>query len=98
MIRYQKDFFCIQQAYLAGANVMTWFITKLLEILIFLFSQNVTLLHDKIHRFLVVTLQKELIKQLHDLPTAEVPKESQFLLDCILDELCSVMFLTNNTG
>jgi hypothetical protein len=78
---------------------MTWFITKLLEILVFLFSRNVTLLHDKIHRFLVVTLQKELIKQLHDLPTAEVPKESQFLLDCNLDELCcSVMFLTNNTG
>jgi hypothetical protein len=47
-------------------------------------------LHDKIHGFLVATKQQDLIKtieQLHELPATDVPKESQFLLDCDIEEL-----------
>jgi hypothetical protein len=97
--KVSHHFLEIQQRYLAGANTkingrdwMTRFLTKLLEIshTQWLF-RNVTL-HDKIHGFLVAIKQKELIKTiefLHDLPATEVPKESQFLLDCDIDELRS---------
>ena len=95
--KVSKHFLEIQQCYLAGANMklngrdwMTRFITKLLEISHTQWLFRNIILHDKIHGFLVATKQQELIKTielLHNLPAADVPKESQFLLHCDIDEL-----------
>jgi len=94
-----KQFYHIQQAYLAGSpsplNGRDWvkaFITHLLSIshTQWLF-RNITL-HDKRQGFIAATRKKELIaeiEQLHNTPLEDIPKDSRFLLDCDLNELKS---------
>jgi len=97
--KVSKQFLVIQQRYLAGTSTklngkdwMNKFIANLLNIshTQWLF-RNVTL-HDKIHGFLVSARRQDFIKtieKLHDLPPSDIPKESQFLLDCDIEELRS---------
>ncbi len=95
--KISKQFYHIQQAYLAGSpsphNGRDWvksFISALLNIshTQWLF-RNITL-HDKRQGFLATMRKKELIadiEKLHHTPIDDIPPESRFLLDCELDEL-----------
>lgn len=95
--KISKQFYHIQQAYLAGSpsplNGHDWvksFISELLNILHtqWLFH-NITL-HDKCQGFLAAIQKKGLtaeIAKLHNTPINDISPESKFLLDCELDEL-----------
>lgn len=95
--KISKQFYHIQQAYLAGSpsplNGRDWvksFISELLQIshTQWLF-RNITL-HDKRQGHLATTRKKELlaeIEKLHKTPIDDIPPESKFLLDCDLDDL-----------
>ena len=95
--KISKQFYHIQQAYLAGSpsplNGKDWVKSFISELLTISHTQwlfrNITL-HDKRQGFLVATRKKELlaeIEKLHDTPIDDIPPESKFLLDCDLDEL-----------
>ena len=95
--KISKQFYHIQQAYLAGSpsplNGRDWVKSFISELLTISHTQwlfrNITL-HDKRQGFLVATRKKELIaeiERLHNTPIDDIPPESKFLLDCDLDEL-----------
>ena len=97
--KISKHFFRIQQTFLAGSssnsriNGRDWVTRFIREILTISHTQwlfrNITL-HDKKRGFLIATRREKLIEEieiLHDTPAEAIPPESQFLLDCDIDEL-----------
>jgi hypothetical protein len=95
--KISKHFFRIQQTFLAGSNSRIngrdWVTRFIREILTISHTQwlfrNITL-HDKKQGYLIATRREKLIEEieiLHDTPTEAIPPESQFLLDCDIEEL-----------
>jgi hypothetical protein len=95
--KISKQFYHIQQAYLAGSqspmNGRDWVKSFISELLVISHTQwlfrNITL-HDKRQGYIATTRRKELlteIEKLHNTPIEDIPPESRFLLDCDLDEL-----------
>lgn len=98
--KISKQFYHIQQAYLAGSPSLLdgcdWVKASISELLTISHTQwllcNITL-DDKRQGFLAVTRKKELIshiEQLHNIPIDEIPAGSKILLNCVLVELKAV--------